>query len=75
MDRDIYREKQNTYICLNPYLNPEQERIGTEARAAADVRPDQHMFRMRKARIEGSLMAPTYVEDNLKHLKHNVTWE
>ena len=33
------------------------------------------IFRMRKAKIEATVMAPTYVEDNIKHLAHNVSWE
>ena len=33
------------------------------------------MCRMRKARLEQTAMAPTYAEDNIKHLKANIKWE
>ena len=33
------------------------------------------LLRMRKARIEQTAMAPTFAEDNIKHLMHNVKWE
>ena len=33
------------------------------------------LVRMRKARIEQTAMAPTYAEDNIKHLMKNVKWE
>merc|ERR1719402_982005 len=49
-------------ICLNPYVKPE-------------LREDQILFRMRKARIEATYMAPTEVEDSMSHMLHNVPWE
>ena len=36
---------------------------------------DKSIFRMRKAKIEATNMAPTFAEDNVKFLAHNVTWE
>jgi len=74
LDKDIAREKKNIHICLNPVLTPEEERRSIAARQGA-LRVDQVLFRMRKARIEQTAMAPTHAEDNLKHLTHNVRWE
>ena len=31
-------------------------------------------FRMRKKKIESTVMAPTFAVDNIKHLAHNVSW-
>jgi hypothetical protein len=74
LDNDIAREKKYIHICLNPALSPEEERRSIAARAGA-LRVDQVLFRMRKARLEQTAMAPTHAEDNLKHLTHNVRWE
>jgi len=75
MKKDIDREKKNTKLCMNPFITPEQERVATKAREGQGLRPDQILFKMRKARIEGTVMAPTYVEDQIKHMMHNVKWE
>ena len=32
------------------------------------------IFRMRKKKIESTVMAPTFAVDNIKHLAHNVSW-
>merc|ERR1719309_209226 len=58
-------------ICLNPYVTPEQERIATKARRKTELREDQILFRMRKARIEATYMAPTEVEDAMSPLHPN----
>lgn len=74
LEKNIEREKRNIHICLNPILTPEEERQSVAARQGA-LRVDQVLFRMRKARIEQTAMAPTYAEDNIKHLMNNVKWE
>lgn len=75
MDKEIKREKANMHICLNPYITPEQERVAMKTREGVGLRPDQLLYKMRKAKIESTVMAPTFVEDNVKHLAHNVSWE
>jgi len=75
MQKEIAREKSNIHICLNPYITPEQERVTMKVREGTELRPDQIMFKLRKAKIEATVMAPTFVEDNIKHLAHNVSWE
>jgi len=75
MTKDLKREQANMHICLNPYITPEQERIAMKRREGAGSRPDQLLFKMRKAKIEATVMAPTFAEDNVKHLAHNVSWE
>lgn len=75
LEKDIKMEKANMHICLNPYITPEQERIAMKTREGAGLRPDQLLFRLRKAKIEATVMAPTFAEDNVKHLAHNVKWE
>jgi len=68
-------EKNNAYACLNPFISPEEERVAMEAREKTGLRADQLLFKMRKAKLEATVMAPTFVEDNIKHLAHNVSWE
>jgi len=75
MDKNIKMEKANMHICLNPYISPEHERIAMKSREGVGLRPDQILFKMRKAKLEASIMAPTYAEDNIKHLAHNVPWK
>jgi len=75
MDKQIKMEKANTYICLNPYFTPEQERIAMKAREKQGLRGDQLLFKLRKAKAEATVMAPTFAEDNVKHMAHNVSWE
>jgi len=75
LNKDIQREKKNAHICLNPCITPEQERVGLAAAEKTQPRKDQLLFRLRKAKIESTTMAPTFVEDNIKHLKHNISWE
>jgi len=75
MNRKINQEKKNAYACLNPFITPEQERIALAAREKNELRPDQLLFKLRKRKIEATVMAPTYCEDNIKHLAHNVSWE
>jgi len=75
MDKDMKIEKANMHFCLNPYITPEQERIAMKSREGDGLRADQILFKMRKAKIEATNMAPTFAEDNVKFLAHNVTWE
>jgi len=75
MEKQIALEKKNSYACLNPYISPEEERIAMAARENIGPRPDQLLFRLRKKRAEVTSMAPTFAEDNLRHLAHNVSWE
>jgi len=75
MEKNIKMEKNNMHICLNPYITPEQERIAMKAREGVGLRTDQILFKMRKAKAEATVMAPTFAEDNIKHLTHNVSWE
>jgi len=75
MEKSIQMEKNNMHICLNPYLTPDQERIAMKTREGVGLRPDQILFKMRKAKAEATVMAPTFAEDNIKHLAHNVSWE
>jgi len=74
LEKNIAREKKNIHMCLNPILTPEEERQSVPARQGA-LRVDQVLFRMRKARLEQTAMAPTHAEDNIKHLMSNVKWE
>jgi len=75
MDRQIKMEVANTHLCLNPFITPEQENIAMKAREQNSPRPDQVLFRLRKKKIESTVMAPTYAEDNFKQLVRNVSWE
>jgi len=74
MNKKIKLEQANTYICLNPYITPEQERVAMKAREKQSLRDDKILFKLRKAKAEATVMAPTYVEDNIKHMAHNVSW-
>jgi len=74
MDRDIEREKKNVHLCLNPYLTPEEERIGTANREVE--RMDTYNFMLRKSRIEGSYhWRPRYVEEGFASLQQSTKWE
>eukprot|EP00088_Acartia_fossae_P014782 TRINITY_DN17977_c0_g1_i1.p1 TRINITY_DN17977_c0_g1~~TRINITY_DN17977_c0_g1_i1.p1 ORF type:complete len:113 (-),score=6.28 TRINITY_DN17977_c0_g1_i1:193-531(-) len=75
INKDLAREKRNAHLCLNPYITPEQERVGVEADKLTQPRRDQHTFRLRKEKLERTVMAPTYVEDGFAHMKQNVSWE
>lgn len=75
MNKQIEMEKKNSYACLNPYISPEEEKIAMASRENTGPRPDQLLFRLRKKRAEVTTMAPTFAEDNLRHLAHNVSWE
>ena len=69
------QEKRNAYLCLNPYLSPEAERVAHAKRETEEPRPDKLLFQLRKARTESTGMAPTYCEDGFKHLVRSVDWE
>merc|ERR1719295_1944104 len=75
MRKQLEMEKKNAYACLNPFITPEEERIAFNARAKTELRPDQLLWRLRKQKIEATQMAPTYAEDNIKHMVHSVSWE
>jgi hypothetical protein len=68
-------EKRNIQICMNPYFTPEQERLVTEQRKKEGDQPEQLLFKLRKAKAEASCMAPTFAEDNIRHMQHNVPWD
>jgi len=74
LSKDVEREQKNIQVLLRPFLSPAEERRSAPARQGA-LRPDQILFRMRKAKAEQTVMAPTFAEDNVKHLLHNVMWE
>ena len=60
---------------MRPFITPEEERIARSVREEKEPRADQLLFRLRKEKMESTVMAPTYAEDNIRHLAHNVSWE
>ena len=40
-----FQEKKNAYVCLNPFISPEEERVAMEVREKTGVRADQLLFR------------------------------
>jgi len=73
MDKDIQREKRNVHLCLNPYLTPEEERVGTANREV--LRADTYQFKLRKSFIESTSWKPRYVEEGFESLQKSTKWE
>eukprot|EP00088_Acartia_fossae_P053379 TRINITY_DN6075_c0_g1_i4.p1 TRINITY_DN6075_c0_g1~~TRINITY_DN6075_c0_g1_i4.p1 ORF type:complete len:115 (-),score=12.48 TRINITY_DN6075_c0_g1_i4:4-348(-) len=75
LNKQIDLEKRNAHICLNPYLTPEQERVGNAERELTVPPRGEIMFKLRKARQEQEYFRPVRVEEGIERMKHNVVWE
>lgn len=71
--KDIEREKQNTFYCMNPAVTVDQERKLYET--SEEPRGDQLWFQMRKARLENSAYAPRPISTHYDTLKTTGTWQ
>jgi hypothetical protein len=75
MEKDIDREKKNIFYCMNPAVTVEQERALYEKIDSEGESPSDTWFRLHKAHLETTTMAPSPLSTHYDYLKLTGTWQ
>ena len=72
MQRDVEREKNNLFYCVNPAVSIEAEDAYFKEKIKTGPRPNQEWWKLRKQLVESTKMAPIPLSDHYEPLnRHN----
>jgi len=74
MEKDILREKQNIFYCMNPAVSVDQERALYEEMDNKEDTKSKY-FEMMKTMKEATIMAPRPLSNHYDILKTTGTWQ
>jgi len=72
MEREVEREKNNLFYCVNPAVSIEAEDAYFNHMNETGPRPNEVWWKLRKEKIENTYMAPIPLSDHYEPLnRHN----